>query len=495
MLYDGQLQTKDSGKIKKIVCLDESAPVSEKAYKELAKTTIPKNTGRLYPLSPSPIKYRQQINVPMKPKKIKLLWYGDSPTANTGFGCVSRNVLAQLHKSDFFDITVLGIQYFEDPEVDLYKREDMPYRIISAGNNHDRDMFGRKKLLSLIGREHFDLIVTFQDLCNLDMRRVKMESIRAAINKSQVKFKKRTRWLIYTPIDGQLKPFELQPIKDADLTVLYTKFGYQEVIKTITKEGMTKTSDPALQRIYVNEVNKKLHYIYHGIDTSIFKPIKREKLLGFRKEYFNIEPEDFLIINVNRNQSRKALPHTIEAYTIAKQENKNINLYLHCRETDVGGRLASVLEAYDYPDGIQLPKNLDVIKGVSDETLNKIYNCADLYITTTLGEGWGLTVTEAMACKVPVIIPPHSSLTEIGECGRAIFSSFASNTISHEDFYRLRPATNTMDLASKIGMVIKNKDNENIKEITNKAYKWVKKLTWDNIGKEWIGVIRKLMYS
>ena len=44
-----------------------------------------------------------------------------------------------------------------------------------------------------------------------------------------------------------------------------------------------------------------------------------------------------------------------------------------------------------------------------------MYNAADLYLTTSLGEGWGLGVTEAMACHTPVAMPRHTSLAEIGE--------------------------------------------------------------------------------
>ena len=45
--------------------------------------------------------------------------------------------------------------------------------------------------------------------------------------------------------------------------------------------------------------------------------------------------------------------------------------------------------------------------------LAQIYNASDLVVSTTHGEGWGLTTTEAAACGTPIAIPKHSSYEEI----------------------------------------------------------------------------------
>lgn len=433
------------------------------------------------------------IHSPNK-KKIRLLFYGDSPTANTGFGCVSRNLLKQLNKTGQFDITVLGIQYFDDPEIDLYIKESLPYRIISAGNNKDNDMFGRRKLLQLIAHEPFDLILTLQDLPNLDFQRLGFnQTIRNAIDFSKKQHKVNTKWIIYTPIDGQLKDFELNPIKQADFVVVYTRYGYGEVMRVAQKEVATKTNDQKLQQFLLNELKRKITYIYHGIDTETFYPVPRKQLLDFRKQYFNIEPNDFLIININRNQHRKSLFRTIEAYSYARSKINELRLYLHCKNEDIGGNLSKVLEAFSSPPNVIMPANFDFIKGISEEVLNKIYNCADLYVTTTLGEGWGLTVTEAMACKVPTLIPAHSSLIEIGENNRTFFVDPVAKVVIPEDFYRLRPIVNTCDLAQKVEYIFHNKKSIHVKHIVNNAYKWITKLTWDKIAQEWVQLFERVL--
>ena len=47
--------------------------------------------------------------------------------------------------------------------------------------------------------------------------------------------------------------------------------------------------------------------------------------------------------------------------------------------------------------------------------MRSLYGAADLLLTTSLGEGWGLPVTEALACGTPVVVPMHTSLMEIGD--------------------------------------------------------------------------------
>src|SRR4030095_6152956 len=41
-----------------------------------------------------------------------------------------------------------------------------------------------------------------------------------------------------------------------------------------------------------------------------------------------------------------------------------------------------------------------------------IYSALDVQVTTTLGEGWGLTTMEGMACGTPQIVPDWAALGE-----------------------------------------------------------------------------------
>ena len=77
---------------------------------------------------------KKKTAVPAMPeKKIKVLAYCDSPTCATGFGTVSRNILAGLYSTGRFDIDILGINYWGDPH-------NFPFRIWPTGVNGERDL-------------------------------------------------------------------------------------------------------------------------------------------------------------------------------------------------------------------------------------------------------------------------------------------------------------------------------------------------------------------
>jgi D-inositol-3-phosphate glycosyltransferase len=53
-----------------------------------------------------------------------------------------------------------------------------------------------------------------------------------------------------------------------------------------------------------------------------------------------------------------------------------------------------------------------IFYGNTEAEMRETYNCFDVAISTTQGEGFGLTTLEAMACGVPVIIPDWAALGE-----------------------------------------------------------------------------------
>lgn len=86
-----------------------------------------------------------------------------------------------------------------------------------------------------------------------------------------------------------------------------------------------------------------------------------------------------------------------------------------------------------------------IIEGESSEVeLNEIYNCCDIGLTTTAGEGWGLIPCEMSLCKIPQLIPNYSSFMEIFGDGKVVednssSASFISSTPSTRPSLSLPP--------------------------------------------------------
>jgi glycosyltransferase involved in cell wall biosynthesis len=90
----------------------------------------------------------------------------------------------------------------------------------------------------------------------------------------------------------------------------------------------------------------------------------------------------------------------------------NAFLLLHCAQKDTGWDLRRVAAFHGIADRLLLT-GCDDIRGLqSSQHLQRIYGSLDVQISTTLGEGWGLTTMEGMACGIPQIVPDSSALAE-----------------------------------------------------------------------------------
>jgi hypothetical protein len=140
------------------------------------------------------------------------------------------------------------------------------------------------------------------------------------------------------------------------------------------------------------------------------------------KNRFNfVEEDDFLMLNVNKNEFRKDPLRSLEILKGLRDLGVPAKLLLRM---DAGSAMGGIhIDAAASQLGLTYGKEYCHIGAVPDNGMVALYNAADLYLTTSLGEGWGLGVTEAMACHCPVAMPRHTSLAEIGaamrsaECG------------------------------------------------------------------------------
>jgi glycosyltransferase involved in cell wall biosynthesis len=301
------------------------------------------------------------------------------------------------------------------------------------------------------------------------------------INTKKLNSSKLFKTIFYFPIDVELLSKLTHGLGYFDFLATYTEFGKQEVLK------------------YRPELKNKIEVIPHGNNSKNFYPLPLNEIKEFKKEYFGDNADKFIVGSVNRNQSRKDIPTTILGFVEYKMNyNDNSFLYLHMNPTDpMGWHLLQIMEQTPLVEGIDymFPSSDDFNKGASVEKLNKIINCFDVFVSTATGGGWELTVTEAMGCKVPTIIPKHTSFLTLG-------GSKGENTYFLEEFYPIisrsdsliRNQSDLYELAEKIDLVYNEIENERIKhkEKIENAYKFVEKLNWRDISKRFADKIKEL---
>lgn len=438
---------------------------------------------------------------PTREEKVKVAVLADSPTVVTGFGNVCREILSMLHETGMYDFEVVGINYDGSPH-------DLPYKIYPAYNGlipdpAYRDVFGRQRYLDLLGEGRFDIAWVLQDTFVVENLGQKIAETNNALPPEN-KF----RFIYYFPIDAIPKKSWLDgSVLSAHHPVVYTNFGYNEVMKVYTVDEKSKLEEAEQKENLEKraQLEASMNIIYHGVNTKDFYPIEdAEKIKELRQKFWGAKADKFVFINVNRNQPRKDMFRSMLAFKklIERRRAKGLDdayLYLHCNIFDSTlhlidmGKQIELVEGdeYAFPD----PKIFGVSSGWPISVLNQLYNAADAVITTTLGEGWGLSITEAMATKKPIIAPNHTSIPEIlgklgtsDTCERGILVKTRQGFVQHDDNSRIRPLTDEDDLAEKMEWLMENR--EVAQSLVERAYQWVQELQWrgDIVGKKWLDI-------
>lgn len=404
--------------------------------------------------------------------KKRVLWHSDFCCAS-GFAQVAHNLFDQIYGTGEYEIDVVGINYHGEP----YDRERFPVdiypamwlqKIQEAGYN---DPFGRRRVIELLATGRYDIYFCLQDTfimaeCGDQIRQVKEHLKRQG--------SKVFKWIFYTPIDGTPKQSWLaNSVAIADYPVTYTRFASDQISKAI---------------------GRQIPYIYHGVDVKTFFPLPDREKDEFKYEYLGAERmEYFVVTNVNRNQRRKDIPSTIIAFEKFKKLRPDAKavLYLHMAAKDQGCDLIDVVAgtSLSQSDDVLYPSNFEAQSGLPIEVVNKIYNMSDVVISTTLGEGWGLSSTEAMACNVPILFPDNTSLSEICEGRSRLIKTRGEFCLGKDDMNQFRPLTDTDDMAQAIAEIYDHPKAS--RQLAESARAWVQTLTWENIGKEWIKVFER----
>lgn len=148
-----------------------------------------------------------------------------------------------------------------------------------------------------------------------------------------------------------------------------------------------------------------MHAIYDGVDLDAFRPSAEEET----------EPGALLFVG-NSEDYNKGVVFAIRALAMLPIASKT-HLYI------VGGPPAAPRVAPTEAERCGVSDRVTVIGRVSTEELARWYRRAQVLISPSLYEGFGLPAAEAMACGTPVIASNGGALPEIvadGVTGRIV---------------------------------------------------------------------------
>jgi glycosyltransferase involved in cell wall biosynthesis len=146
-----------------------------------------------------------------------------------------------------------------------------------------------------------------------------------------------------------------------------------------------------------------------GVDTR-FRPLPRAEVEAWRQR--RGLPDRFLLF-VGTLEPRKNLPVLIRAFAaLPSADRAGVHLVLAGGGGWMMDDIEQAIEASGLAGSIHRPGF------VPDDELVWWYNAAEAVVYPSVFEGWGMPVTEAMACGRPALVSDVSSLPEaVGETG------------------------------------------------------------------------------
>jgi glycosyltransferase involved in cell wall biosynthesis len=411
-------------------------------------------------------------------KKILAYMDFDSPT---GFATVSHNVLDRLTPwfiENKIKVDVAALNYADKP----HARYNEAITIINpmAFANNQEDYYWRDGILKLLSYGDYDLFWAMNDVPVIGPM---ADHIKQLQIKKEFYKKKLFKTILYTPIDSIPFARYFNNLNFFDELITYTEYGKQMALDAFYKAN----------KDVITNVNFDI--IAHGTDKKTFKKLNNKKEL--RKKY-DLPEDVFIYGNFNTNSPRKDFGTTLIAFSYLKKLRPNINciLYLHTDPNDKQG-----IKMYVACERLNLVPGKDVYFPFDDKykrkkysaiEINELYNCLDVFITTTTAEGWGLTVTEAMACELPIVCGLHTSLNEITDNGELVYA--VKNIYEHiqiEDAENIREILDPKETAEK--MIEAYEDCKIDIAKTFYSHK-MEEYDWDKIADQWKEKFKKILY-
>lgn len=429
----------------------------------------------------------------------KILVMTDSPKLHTGFARVAKEIFTYLNRTGKYEIKCIG-WFHQDTN------EEVTYPILTTEKDKDgrltqEDKYAHKSFPAYVEKFKPDMVWTLGDMWMVD---------HVASSPSRGSFK----WVGYFPIDGHPSPSKWGPIIEGmDVAVAYGEYG-MNVIK---------------QRA----PNAKLQYIYHGVDTDEFKPLSSEVREEAKRTIIGASSDQKIIGIVARNQPRKAFDKLFEAYfyilngayikckdcgkitifpydvikreiygvdkckhCLSKnfdkgQERDDVRLYIHGAIVDCGWDLLDLQNDFNLKGKILVNPALKIGVGVSENTLNAVYNSFDVFTLPTRGEGFGLPILEAMSCGVPVVVTNYSAHPEWASNAGIMVQPAV---LESEPLTNIRRAV--IDMSSYVEALLKILDDKTLaRRYGEEGRKTAETMDWKIICKKWEALIDSVLYQ
>ena len=382
-------------------------------------------------------------------KKIKVMFYADTFTSTSGYSKVGRELALRLAKMEDFDI------YFQELVTQEPARNFNGVKILPSFATR-----GTKEFLNVLVHHlrifspqiFFPISDTFllkrDGIDKLEMKNIKL--------------------IPYIMIDSEGLPDYSEDI-----------LKYASKIYSGSKHG----ADTMINSGFNAEV------LFHGVDPTHYKPIKKDLMKLKRKD--NSYPEDKKIfLFVGRNFLRKRPQRLLEAIAIYNTKNPDNDAHFifhssgaEIHEWNLPLFVKRLKKQYNCKmNNVEFTEKHNLGTGIDEVDLVSLYQLSDFYISASSGEGFGLPIVEAMACKKVVIAPDNTTHSVFLDDGRGILVK--NEGYSYTGYGTKQKLPDTKALAESIEKAM-NMNLQEYDKMSNAGMAWTKEnCNWDTIAKQ-----------
>lgn len=282
-------------------------------------------------------------------------------------------------------------------------------------------------------------------------------------------------------------------VHDVNGGLNFQQFGWEESV--IPKayidnfnqylNGIGTMSDYVTEKLIECGLNIPVRTMGIGVDLpedfNDLKPyhVKTKKTLKF--------------LHISSAFPRKGIDLLLKGYYEAFNGDDDVCLILktfpnpHNRVQEIMDRLNQ-----EYPN----PPEIEWInKDLKQDQLYSLYKCADCYIQTARGEGFGLPVAEAMLARVPVIVSPNSGMADFCNENTAFLVGYdmapaETHLTDNSNAVSMWAEPRVEEIVARMREFVQIQGTEIVTERVSNAYKLIsEEFSWDRVAARWIQFI------
>ena len=367
----------------------EPREASEPPQQSLSLSTI--GFGSMFTSSNPTVTQTVTDTTIQQKEKVRFMLVSTHVHQYTGYAKVGYGLLTELAKHNWIQLTHYGFQRLSEiqPGFRPYPSQVDVIDALSLEKPVQQG-FGYTALPDVIRRKRPHVVMIYNDLSVVSRF---MDEIRKSGIPRTFKI-----W-VYCDQVYTMQPQTCLDIlnRDADRIFTFT----QQWKQCIKDQGITRPIDVLL----------------HGFQSNIFFPMPKE----LARKQLQLPNDIFIYMCLNRNQPRKRYDILIVAFVelLVKYPTRPLYLLCICDKGDKGGWwLFELFQRELRMRGVSLElfgNRLIVTSqnmNFKDEEINLFYNSADVGVSASDGEGWGLCNFEQMGVGVPQVVPDIGGFKE-----------------------------------------------------------------------------------